>query len=86
MGPEIEDEDFGQVADMGNQLVVNVVGPDSGGIILNSASDLIMAAYGPAKLHPLADKLDYLLLDDDKTSGEQYKYVMASTSNYSVTC
>jgi import inner membrane translocase subunit TIM23 len=30
-----------------------------------------MAAYDPAKLHPLADlgdKLDYLLLDDDKTS------------------
>jgi hypothetical protein len=30
-----------------------------------------MAAYDPARLHPLAelgDKLDYLLLDDDKTS------------------
>lgn len=30
-----------------------------------------MAAYDPAKLHPLAglgDKLDYLLLDDDKTN------------------
>jgi len=30
-----------------------------------------MGAYDPAKLHPLADlgdKLDYLLLDDDKTS------------------
>lgn len=30
-----------------------------------------MAAYDPAKLHPLAelgDKLDYLLLEDDKTS------------------
>jgi len=36
-----------------------------------TASDLLMAAYDPAKLHPLADlgdKLDYLLLDDDKTS------------------
>jgi import inner membrane translocase subunit TIM23 len=30
-----------------------------------------MGAYDPAKLHPLAelgDKLDYLLLEDDKTS------------------
>lgn len=36
-----------------------------------TANDLLMAAYDPAKLHPLAglgDKLDYLLLDDDKTS------------------
>jgi hypothetical protein len=36
-----------------------------------TASDLLMAAYDPSKLHPLADlsdKLDYLLLDDDKTS------------------
>lgn len=36
-----------------------------------TASDLLMAAYDPARLHPLAelgDKLDYLLLDDDKTS------------------
>ncbi|KAF9477770.1 Tim17-domain-containing protein [Pholiota conissans] len=36
-----------------------------------TATDLLMAAYDPAKLHPLADlgdKLDYLLLDDDKTS------------------
>jgi len=36
-----------------------------------TASDLLMAAYDPAKLHPLADlgnKLDYLLLDDDKKS------------------
>lgn len=36
-----------------------------------TASDLLMAAYDPAKLHPLAelgDKLDYLLLEDDKTS------------------
>lgn len=36
-----------------------------------TASDLLMAAYDPAKLHPLAnlgDNLDYLLLDDDKTS------------------
>jgi len=36
-----------------------------------SASDLLLGAYDPAKLHPLAeigDKLDYLLLDDDKTS------------------
>ncbi|KAK7445417.1 Mitochondrial import inner membrane translocase subunit tim23 [Stygiomarasmius scandens] len=36
-----------------------------------TANDLLMAAYDPAKLHPLADlgdKLDYLLLEDDKTS------------------
>ncbi|KAF7308735.1 hypothetical protein MKEN_01072600 [Mycena kentingensis (nom. inval.)] len=36
-----------------------------------TASELLMAAYDPAKLHPLADlgdKLDYLLLDDDKTN------------------
>ncbi|KAF8199135.1 Tim17/Tim22/Tim23/Pmp24 family-domain-containing protein [Pholiota molesta] len=36
-----------------------------------TATDLLMAAYDPARLHPLAelgDKLDYLLLDDDKTS------------------
>ncbi|KAH0582958.1 Mitochondrial import inner membrane translocase subunit tim23 [Termitomyces sp. J132] len=34
-----------------------------------TASDFLMAAYDPSKLHPLAglgDKLDYLLLDDDK--------------------
>ncbi|KAF4610541.1 hypothetical protein D9613_006725 [Agrocybe pediades] len=37
----------------------------------STSSDLLMAAYDPAKLHPLADlgdKLDYLLLDDDKTT------------------
>ncbi|THU91502.1 Tim17-domain-containing protein [Dendrothele bispora CBS 962.96] len=36
-----------------------------------TANDLLMGAYDPAKLHPLADlgdKLDYLLLEDDKTS------------------
>ena len=36
-----------------------------------TASDLLMATYDPAKLHPLAelgDKLDYLLLEDDKTN------------------
>jgi len=36
-----------------------------------TASDLLTGAYDPAKLHPLADlgdKLDYLLLDDDKTT------------------
>ncbi|KDR67976.1 hypothetical protein GALMADRAFT_257502 [Galerina marginata CBS 339.88] len=36
-----------------------------------TSSDLLMAAYDPARLHPLAelgDKLDYLLLDDDKTT------------------
>lgn len=36
-----------------------------------TASDLLMGAYDPTKLHPLADlgdKLDYLLLDDDKTN------------------
>ncbi|RDB23821.1 Mitochondrial import inner membrane translocase subunit tim23 [Hypsizygus marmoreus] len=35
------------------------------------ASDFLMAAYDPTKLHPLAqlgDQLDYLLLDDDKKS------------------
>ncbi|KAG5647887.1 hypothetical protein DXG03_007811 [Asterophora parasitica] len=34
-----------------------------------TASDFLMAAYDPAKLHPLADlgdQLDYLLLEDDK--------------------
>ena len=34
-----------------------------------TASDFLLAAYDPAKLHPLADlgdKLDYLLLEDDK--------------------
>ncbi|KAG5652044.1 hypothetical protein H0H81_006494 [Sphagnurus paluster] len=43
--------------------------PSSGDAV--TASDFLMAAYDPAKLHPLAelgDKLDYLLLDDDKTS------------------
>ncbi|KAJ7224468.1 Tim17/Tim22/Tim23/Pmp24 family-domain-containing protein [Mycena pura] len=36
-----------------------------------TASELLMGAYDPAKLHPLADlgdKLDYLLLEDDKTN------------------
>ncbi|PPQ66669.1 hypothetical protein CVT26_009423 [Gymnopilus dilepis] len=36
-----------------------------------TSSDLLMAAYDPARLHPLADlgdKLDYLLLEDDKTT------------------
>ncbi|KAF8630747.1 hypothetical protein AX17_005342 [Amanita inopinata Kibby_2008] len=36
-----------------------------------TASDLLMATYDPARLHPLAqigDKLDYLLLEDEKTS------------------
>ncbi|KAJ3731704.1 Tim17-domain-containing protein [Lentinula guzmanii] len=36
-----------------------------------TASDLLLGSYDPAKLHPLADlgdKLDYLLLDDDKTN------------------
>lgn len=48
--------------------------PDKSSQLLDNAvtaSDLLLAAYDPAKLHPLAelgDKLDYLLLDDDKTS------------------
>lgn len=36
-----------------------------------TASDVLLGAYDPAKLHPMAglgDKLDYLLLDDDKTN------------------
>lgn len=36
-----------------------------------TASDLLLGAYDPAKLHPmsgLSDKLDYLMLDDDKVS------------------
>ena len=36
-----------------------------------TATDLLMGAYDPTKLHPLAqlgDKLDYLLLDEEKTS------------------
>ena len=35
----------------------------------STASDLLLGAYDPTKLHPLAelgDKLDYLLLEDDK--------------------
>jgi hypothetical protein len=38
---------------------------------ITTASDLLLGAYDPEKLHPLAhlgDKLDYLLLDDDKTT------------------
>lgn len=36
-----------------------------------TSTDLLMAVYDPSKLHPLAeigDKLDYLLLDDEKTN------------------
>ncbi|TFK25594.1 mitochondrial import inner membrane translocase subunit tim23 [Coprinopsis marcescibilis] len=36
-----------------------------------TSSDLLLAAYDPTRLHPLAeigDKLDYLLLDDEKTN------------------
>lgn len=36
-----------------------------------TASDLLLGAYDPTKLHPMAaieDKIDYLLLEDDKTS------------------
>lgn len=36
-----------------------------------SGTDLLLGSFDPSKLHPLAgieDKLDYLLLDDDKTS------------------
>jgi len=43
-------------------------GPSASGEAV-TASDFLLAAYDPAKLHPLADlgdKLDYLLLDDDK--------------------
>ncbi|KAI0923985.1 hypothetical protein AcV5_009366 [Taiwanofungus camphoratus] len=35
------------------------------------ASDFLLGSFDPAKLHPMAgleDKLDYLLLEDDKTS------------------
>ena len=44
-------------------------GPSSDNAV--TASDLLLGAYDPTKLHPLADlgdKLDYLLLDDDKTN------------------
>lgn len=44
-------------------------GPSAGDAV--TASDLLMGAYDPTRLHPLADlgdKLDYLLLDDDKTN------------------
>ncbi|PIL25102.1 transporter [Ganoderma sinense ZZ0214-1] len=37
----------------------------------SSGSDLLLGSFDPSKLHPLAgieDKLDYLQLDDDKTS------------------
>ena len=36
-----------------------------------TASDVLLGSFDPAKLHPMAgieDKLDYLLLDDDKTT------------------
>ena len=36
-----------------------------------TASDLLSGSYDPAKLHPMAglgEQLDYLVLDDDKTS------------------
>ena len=36
-----------------------------------TSTDLLLAAYDPTKLHPLAelgDKLDYLILDDEKTN------------------
>ena len=36
-----------------------------------TASDLLLGAYDPTRLHPLAqlgDQLDYLVLDDDKLS------------------
>jgi len=36
-----------------------------------TATDLLMGAYDPAKLHPMAqlgDQLDYLVLDDDKVN------------------
>lgn len=36
-----------------------------------SSHDLLLGSFDPAKLHPMAgidDKLDYLLLDDEKTS------------------
>ncbi|KIK83712.1 hypothetical protein PAXRUDRAFT_153053 [Paxillus rubicundulus Ve08.2h10] len=36
-----------------------------------TANDLLLGAYDPAKLHPLAqlsDQLDYLVLDDDKVN------------------
>ncbi|KAH9975888.1 Tim17/Tim22/Tim23/Pmp24 family-domain-containing protein [Lactifluus volemus] len=36
-----------------------------------TASDLLSGSYDPSKLHPMAglgDQLDYLVLDDDKTS------------------
>ncbi|KAJ7050538.1 Tim17-domain-containing protein [Mycena amicta] len=47
--------------------------PESGSDVdhVATASELLMGTYDPAKLHPLADlgdKLDYLLLDDDKTN------------------
>ena len=36
-----------------------------------SSHDLLLGSFDPSKLHPMAgieDKLDYLLLDDEKTS------------------
>lgn len=36
-----------------------------------TSTDLLLAAYDPTKLHPLAelgDKLDYLVLDDEKVN------------------
>ncbi|KAH9940925.1 Tim17-domain-containing protein [Epithele typhae] len=43
----------------------------SGSDGFTSSSDLLLGSFDPAKLHPLAgleDKLDYLQLDDDKTT------------------
>ncbi|KIJ20833.1 hypothetical protein PAXINDRAFT_165675 [Paxillus involutus ATCC 200175] len=47
---------------------------DSSSVSLDNAvtaNDLLLGAYDPAKLHPLAqlsDQLDYLVLDDDKVN------------------
>ncbi|KAI4523939.1 Tim17/Tim22/Tim23/Pmp24 family-domain-containing protein [Schizophyllum commune] len=44
-------------------------GPEADGAV--TASDLLNAAYDPTRLHPMAelgDKLDYLLLEDDKVT------------------
>lgn len=46
-------------------------GPSSSPDAPVTANDLLLGAYDPAKLHPMAgleDKLDYLLLEDDMTS------------------
>ncbi|KAH8071797.1 Tim17/Tim22/Tim23/Pmp24 family-domain-containing protein [Cristinia sonorae] len=56
---------------LGNASFTHSPAPTNAADTPVTASDFLLGAYDPAKLHPMAgleDKLDYLLLDDDKTS------------------